>query len=513
METLQQQKTPQKANFGNRSSVNDAALSYPSRTIVHAKLEMTTSGDHDEQEADAAANDIVNGGKIRRKISGSSGSGTAVSPQVESQIAQLQGGGHAMPAGLRHMMENGFGRDFSQVRLHTGSQAADMSSSISARAFTHGNDIYFNRGQFSPNTSEGQRLVAHELTHVAQGTGKVGREEETNMSESPEAQVSEMSNSSIPKRQETSCKEFNPKDFYEHFKDVNIFLLLEASLTKIPGSAQRKALISYLKSNNLWGNELPIIYHQSSFIDRDTMANILIYLFENDVVGENKTILPSTVSNIIVMFDIGYEYAINTYINTLGSNNVIEDMRTFVGSKVPWISPNHIHEITLLLRNKINYRYENETFIANDGTIFRASDIPSLKNRIILDNLSKINHGFATTMIGGSYMIIKHLKGEKIDQQRFNSLLNFGNLIDDYFSNRNDVREMKATNSQIGAPINTGYSTLDKGKQSAIYGTNNPGTNKSTNTRNKLSPLSDTQLQKIGIQKYDYFGNLTITDR
>ena len=175
METLQQQKTTQKAAIGNRSSVGDAAKSYPSRTIVHAKLEMTEPGDHDEQEADAAANDIVSGGKIRRKISNGGGSGISVSPQVESRIAQLQGGGHAMPAGLRNMMENGFGRNFSQVRLHTDSQAADMSSSISARAFTHGNDIYFNRGQFSPNTSEGQRLVAHELTHVAQGTGKVGR--------------------------------------------------------------------------------------------------------------------------------------------------------------------------------------------------------------------------------------------------------------------------------------------------------------------------------------------------
>ena len=132
-----------------------ANAGYPSRTIVHAKLEMTEPGDHDELEADAAANDIVSGGKIRRKISNGGGSGISVSPQVESRIAQLQGGGHAMPAGLRNMMENGFGRNFSQVRLHTDSQAADMSSSISARAFTHGNDIYFNRGQFSPNTSEG----------------------------------------------------------------------------------------------------------------------------------------------------------------------------------------------------------------------------------------------------------------------------------------------------------------------------------------------------------------------
>ena len=50
-----------------------------------------------------------------------------------------------------------------------------MSSSIHAKAFTLGNDIYFNRGQFSPETSEGQRLVAHELTHVAQGGNYIKR--------------------------------------------------------------------------------------------------------------------------------------------------------------------------------------------------------------------------------------------------------------------------------------------------------------------------------------------------
>ncbi|MBP5420806.1 MAG: DUF2974 domain-containing protein, partial [Paludibacteraceae bacterium] len=55
--------------------------------------------------------------------------------------------------------------------------AASLSSSIHAKAFTHGNDIYFNQGQFSPNTSEGQKLMAHELTHVVQGTGKVGRDD------------------------------------------------------------------------------------------------------------------------------------------------------------------------------------------------------------------------------------------------------------------------------------------------------------------------------------------------
>ena len=140
---------------------------------------MTEPGDHDEREADAIANSVMSGGKITRKISsgGSGSSGIAVSSQMESQLNHLQGGGQVMPEGLRSMMESGFGRDFSQVRLHTDSEAATMSSNIHAKAFTHGNDIYFNSGQFSPETSEGQRLVAHELAHVAQSGGKVGRKD------------------------------------------------------------------------------------------------------------------------------------------------------------------------------------------------------------------------------------------------------------------------------------------------------------------------------------------------
>lgn len=162
----------------NSKRENQNSKAYPSRTIVHAKLEMTEPGDHDEQEADAVANIIVSGGKIARKISGGGGSsGIAVSQQMESQLSQLQGGGRQMPEGLRNMMESGFGQDFSQVRLHTDSEAASMSNSIHAKAFTHGNDIYFNHGQFAPETSEGQHLVAHELTHVVQRTGKIGRED------------------------------------------------------------------------------------------------------------------------------------------------------------------------------------------------------------------------------------------------------------------------------------------------------------------------------------------------
>ncbi len=176
MPTIKNRIQVSDASQGHHIHESQSAKVYPSRTIVHAKLEMTEPGDHNEQEADAVANTIAAGGKISRKISGGGGaSGITVSNQMESQLNHLQGGGQAMPIGLRNMMESGFRQNFSHVRLHTDSEAATLSSSIHAKAFTHGNDIYFNRGQFNPKTVEGQRLVAHELTHVVQGRGKVGR--------------------------------------------------------------------------------------------------------------------------------------------------------------------------------------------------------------------------------------------------------------------------------------------------------------------------------------------------
>ena len=65
-------------------------------------------------------------------------------------------------------MESRFGADFSGVRIHTGSGAEGLSASVSAQAFTHGNDIYFNSGKFSPGTEAGGHLLAHELTHTIQ---------------------------------------------------------------------------------------------------------------------------------------------------------------------------------------------------------------------------------------------------------------------------------------------------------------------------------------------------------
>lgn len=68
-------------------------------------------------------------------------------------------------------MEPRFGHDFSQVRVHTGMQAAVSASSLRARAYTVGKNLVFGAGQYAPGTSAGRNLLAHELTHVVQQSG------------------------------------------------------------------------------------------------------------------------------------------------------------------------------------------------------------------------------------------------------------------------------------------------------------------------------------------------------
>src|SRR5262249_10392386 len=68
--------------------------------------------------------------------------------------------------------------DFRNVRIHTGERAASTARSLNARAFTLGRNIAFAPGEFAPGTRHGQRLLAHELTHVVQqggGSGAFGR--------------------------------------------------------------------------------------------------------------------------------------------------------------------------------------------------------------------------------------------------------------------------------------------------------------------------------------------------
>ena len=87
---------------------------------------------------------------------------------VESQIESIRGGGDMLPGNVRTYFETRFGQDFSGVRVHKGAQAAETAQAINAKAYTTGKDIVFGAGEYAPETMEGKKILAHELTHVMQ---------------------------------------------------------------------------------------------------------------------------------------------------------------------------------------------------------------------------------------------------------------------------------------------------------------------------------------------------------
>jgi hypothetical protein len=91
-----------------------------------------------------------------------------VTPDLAGQINGLRGRGHPLPESVRAFFEPRFGNDFSSVRVHTDSNASQMNRELNAQAFTHGRDIYFGAGRYNPGTLSGNKLIAHELTHVVQ---------------------------------------------------------------------------------------------------------------------------------------------------------------------------------------------------------------------------------------------------------------------------------------------------------------------------------------------------------
>lgn len=93
------------------------------------------------------------------------------SSKLESTLKSSKGGGSPMDTNTQQQMESGFGTDFSHVRIHTNSNSIQMNQGLGAQAFTNGSDVYFNQGKYQPKSSDGQHLLAHELTHVIQQRG------------------------------------------------------------------------------------------------------------------------------------------------------------------------------------------------------------------------------------------------------------------------------------------------------------------------------------------------------
>lgn len=110
--------------------------------------------------------------KLTHKPSAARPTAFTPSPTFAAELRRARAGhGRALDLSLRAPMERGFDADFSQVKVHDDTNAATLAQQVHARAFTVGRDVFFDRDEYNPHTTVGQRLLAHELTHVLQQGG------------------------------------------------------------------------------------------------------------------------------------------------------------------------------------------------------------------------------------------------------------------------------------------------------------------------------------------------------
>ena len=88
------------------------------------------------------------------------------------RVEARRGRGEPLTAEVRAPLEDRFGRDFADVRIHTDAEAARLTAALGARAFTSGREVYLAAGAFAPDTEGGRHLLAHELAHVVQQDGQ-----------------------------------------------------------------------------------------------------------------------------------------------------------------------------------------------------------------------------------------------------------------------------------------------------------------------------------------------------
>jgi hypothetical protein len=171
----------------------------PSARAIQTKLAINTPGDEYEQEADRVVEQVMRmpepqlrhacacgGGcpscqnaqavheHLQTKRVHAGDSGASVAPSIVHEA--LAAPGQPLDGATRAFMEPRFGHDFSQVRMHTDVRAAESTRMVNARAYTVGQHVVFDAGKYAPETSEGRKLLAHELIHVLQqrSNGEIG---------------------------------------------------------------------------------------------------------------------------------------------------------------------------------------------------------------------------------------------------------------------------------------------------------------------------------------------------
>lgn len=134
---------------------------------IQTRIANATAGDQYEQEADRVSEQVMRMPEpLRTKSVQASDTGRIAAPPIVREV--LRAPGRPLDHATRAFMESRFGHDFSRVRVHSGPAAEQSARTVNARAYTVGHGIVLGAGRLAPATTEGRRLLAHELTHVVQ---------------------------------------------------------------------------------------------------------------------------------------------------------------------------------------------------------------------------------------------------------------------------------------------------------------------------------------------------------
>lgn len=182
---LESQSTP--VSSPHRTVGNQAVQRLYEKDEIQTTLSVSQPGDATEREAERVASAVTGEepellragsgpGRVHRRLDGRE---KTVGDTTEATIESITTGGQSLPDRTRQTFEGRFGRDFGDVRVHTGTDADSAARAIEARAFTYGSDVVFRAGAYDPDSTSGRRLLAHELTHVVQqgGARRVDRQD------------------------------------------------------------------------------------------------------------------------------------------------------------------------------------------------------------------------------------------------------------------------------------------------------------------------------------------------
>jgi hypothetical protein len=105
---------------------------------------------------------------LRRRVGGAPAGASPPTVDAPAVQAVIGTSGQPLDRAARGVMEARFGHDFSAVRVHADAAAARSAEAVDALAYTVGTHVVFGTGRYAPQSLPGQRLLAHELTHVVQ---------------------------------------------------------------------------------------------------------------------------------------------------------------------------------------------------------------------------------------------------------------------------------------------------------------------------------------------------------